>query len=100
MAMTGYRQALSASGCVEEEDDVSTHPGRRSRPTRYEPRRLPDSARKFEGSWVALDGDEVIAAAHNARELVAKLHEMGPRSRKAITQYIPRPSDVITIGIG
>ncbi len=68
---------------------------------RLEPERLPDSLlRGFEGRWVAMVGDEVVAAAHSPRELVAQLHEMGPRGAKAVTRYVPLPSDVIVIGVG
>lgn len=67
---------------------------------RLEPERLPDTLRGFEGKWVAVDGDEVIAADHNPRDLVAQLHRMGPAGANAVTRYVPSPSDVIVIGVG
>ena len=67
---------------------------------RLEPERTPDSLHGFEGRWVAMVGNEVIAAAHNPRELAAMLHEMGPRGKKAVARFVPQPSDVIVIGVG
>ena len=74
--------------------------GSMPRPSRVEPERQPASLRCWEGTWVAVDGEEVIAAAHNPRELAAKLHEMGPKASKAVARYVPKPSDDIVIGVG
>jgi hypothetical protein len=62
-------------------------------------RRLPDLER-WEGLWVAVKDGKVIAAAHNSRELVPKLVEMGPAGRGAVAQYVPRRSDTIVVGVG
>lgn len=62
-------------------------------------RRLADLDR-WEGMWVAVKDGKVIAAAHNSRDLVPKLVEMGPAGRGAVAQYVPRPSDTIVVGVG
>jgi hypothetical protein len=62
-------------------------------------RRLPDLDR-WEGLWVAVKDGKVIAAAHNSRELVPKLIEMGEAGRGAVAQYVPRRSDTIVVGVG
>jgi len=64
------------------------------------PERLPPSLKGWEGKWVAIKDGEVIAAAHNARELVPKLHELGPEGEGAVARYVPPPSDTIVIGVG
>jgi hypothetical protein len=61
--------------------------------------RLPDIDR-WAGMWVAIKDGEVIAAAHNSRDLVPMLVEMGPKGRGAVAQYVPHRSEVITIGVG
>ena len=65
-----------------------------------EPVRQPEALNGWEGLWVALLDDKVIEAAHNPRELAAKLHARGPASAKAVARYVPEPSDVIVIGVG
>ena len=71
-----------------------------ARPSKVEPERQPESLKGWEGYWVALKGDEVVAAARHPRELAAKLHEMGPAGAGAVARFVPRPSDVIVIGVG
>ena len=67
---------------------------------RMEPeRRLPDLDR-WEGCWIAVKGGQVIAAAHNSRDLVPKLQEMGEAGRGAVAQYVPRRTENIVIGVG
>ena len=56
--------------------------------------------RGWEGHWVALKDGEVIAAAHNPRELAATLHRMGPEALGPVARFVPPPSDVIVIGVG
>lgn len=43
---------------------------------------------------------EVVAAAFHPRELVAKLHEMGPAAANAVARYVPKPTSDIIIGVG
>jgi hypothetical protein len=62
-------------------------------------RQLPDLER-WEGLWVAIKNGKVIAAAHNSRELVPQLVEMGEAGRGAVAQYVPRRSDTVAIGVG
>jgi hypothetical protein len=52
------------------------------------------------GLWVAVKDGKVIASAHNSRELVPALRALGDAGRGAVAQYIPQPSDAITIGVG
>ena len=70
------------------------------RRTKTDPVRRPAALEGWEGHWVALRGDEVIAAAWNPRELTAKLHEMGPSAAGAVARYVPYPSADIVIGVG
>ena len=65
-----------------------------------EPERQPESIKGWEGHWVALKDGEVIAAAWNPRELVVRLHEMGPAAAGAVARFIPLPSSDIVIGVG
>ena len=71
-----------------------------TRPSRVEPERQPESLRKWEGHWVALKDGQVVAAAHNPRELAATLHAMGSSAEGAVARFVPVPSDVIVIGVG
>lgn len=71
-----------------------------ARAAKAEPVRQPEALKDWAGYWVALVDDKVIAAAHSPRELVAKLHEMGPSAAQAVARYVPEPSDVIVIGVG
>lgn len=71
-----------------------------ARPERLAPEPQPADLTRWAGCWVALKNGEVIAAAHNARELVPQLHEMGSSADGAVARYVPRPSDAIVIGVG
>jgi len=70
------------------------------KPQREEPERRPAALDGWEGYWVALKDGEVIAAAHNSRDLVPQLHELGPKATGAVAQYVPHRSATITIGVG
>ena len=63
-----------------------------ARPSKVEPERRSRSLDGWEGCWVAVRGDDVIAAEHTSRELVAKLHEMGPQASDAVVRYVPHRS--------
>lgn len=52
------------------------------------------------GQWVAVKDGEVIAAAHNSRDLVPQVRSLGPKGRGAVAQFVPEPSDVVVIGVG
>ena len=62
-------------------------------------RKLPDLDR-WAGLWIAVKDGEVIAAAHNSRDLVPMLIEKGPAAVGAVAQYVPHPSDTIVVGVG
>jgi hypothetical protein len=66
----------------------------------WEPERRPAEVARFVGCWVAVKDGHVVAAAHNARELVPMLHELGEAARGAVAQYVPHPSDAVMIGVG
>jgi hypothetical protein len=67
---------------------------------RWIPERRPFDLDEFVGCWVAVKDGKVVAAAHNARELVPRIHELGERGRGAVAQYVPHPSDSVMIGVG
>lgn len=71
-----------------------------TKPRRLEPERRLAALDGWEGKWVAVKDGKVIAAAHNSRDLVPKLVEMGEKGRGAVAQYVPPQSDVIVIGVG
>lgn len=66
----------------------------------WEPERRPTALDEFVGMWVAVKDGVVVTCAHNARELVPRLHELGDRGRGAVAQYVPYPSEAIMIGVG
>jgi hypothetical protein len=74
--------------------------GRRSKPKRVEIERRPEDIDRWVGMWVAVKGGEVIAAAHNSRELVPMVRSMGESGRGAVAQFVPQRSDEIMIGVG
>jgi len=71
-----------------------------AKPSRLEPERRLAALEGWEGKWVAVKDGEVIAAAHNSRDLVPELVAMGERGRGAVAQYVPPESEVIVIGVG
>jgi len=50
--------------------------------------------------WVAVKDGEVIAAAHNSRDLVPEVRSKGEKGRGAVAQFVPHRSDDIMIGVG
>src|ERR1700685_450287 len=72
---------------------------------RHEPmepeRRLPELDH-WVGLWVAVKDGKVIAAAPTSLELVDALHKLRPVGvgKRAVAQYVPRPTDEIMIGVG
>jgi Family of unknown function (DUF5678) len=70
------------------------------KPRRQEPERRVPALDGWEGCWVAVQDGKVIAAASTSGELVPKLVEMGDTARDAIAQFVPKPSNVIVIGVG
>jgi hypothetical protein len=68
--------------------------------SRVEPVRQLPGLLRWAGMWVAVKDGEVIAAAHNSRELVPMVKSKGEGARGAVAQYVPQPSDEIVIGVG
>lgn len=54
----------------------------------------------YVGNWVAVKDGQVVACAHNARELVPALHALGEQGQGAVAQYVPFPTQAIMIGVG
>ena len=71
-----------------------------AKPRKLEPERRLAALKGWEGKWVAVKDGEVIAAAHNSRDLVPQLVAMGEKGRGAVAQFVPWESDVIVIGVG
>jgi hypothetical protein len=67
-----------------------------------EPERRSPELDRFAGLWVAVKDGKVIAAAGSSVDLVKELNKLRPvgAGRGAVAQYVPRPSDSITIGVG
>jgi hypothetical protein len=56
---------------------------------------------KFEGLWVAVIGDEVVAAEKSSHALALKLHEMDHRRRsRAVVEYVRPTGDSYIVGAG
>jgi hypothetical protein len=74
---------------------------RRTRKPVEPERRLPELD-QWQGLWVAVKDDKVIAAAPTSLELVRALHELRPvgAGKGAVAQYVPKPTDQIMIGVG
>lgn len=62
-------------------------------------RRLP-ALDGWEGKWVAVKDGQIIAAAHNARDLVPELRKLGKAGEGAVAQYVIPQTDTIMIGVG
>jgi hypothetical protein len=50
--------------------------------------------------WVAVKDGKVIAAAHNSRDLVPMVKELGEAGHGAVAQFVPPRTDEIVIGVG
>lgn len=55
---------------------------------------------EFEGMWVAVKDDVVVAAAATSRGLAFELHQLGNKGRGAVTKFVSRPSDSVMVGLG
>lgn len=55
---------------------------------------------RWVGMWIAVKDGEVIAAAHNSRELVAMVIEKGAKGAGAVAQFVPERQESIVIGVG
>lgn len=55
----------------------------------------------YSGLWVAVIGDQVVAAAESSHQLALQLHNMDHRRRAmAVTEYVRPDSDVYIVGVG
>ena len=54
----------------------------------------------YEGLWVAVKNDSVIAAAASTRELVHALAKIGPSAEGATMQRVPEPERGLLVGLG
>ena len=55
---------------------------------------------EFEGMWVAVKDDAVIAAAVTSRGLAYELNQLGDKRRGAVTKFVSKPSDSVMVGLG
>jgi hypothetical protein len=63
--------------------------------------RRPSALDGYEGRWVLLRGDSVIADAATDRQLVQALKRLDPSVRReAVMQYVPEPSKALMVGLG
>lgn len=61
----------------------------------------PSSLDQYEGLWVALVGDQVVAAANSSHALAMDLHKMDHRKRaKAVVEYVRPTGDSYIVGVG
>lgn len=72
--------------------------GMQGRHRRLEPVRQPPELHEFRGKWVAVKDGRVVAAANSSLELVSEVRRQ--LLKGAVAQYVPEPSDTITIGVG
>lgn len=65
-----------------------------------EPERALPGLDRWAGMWIAVKDGKVIAAAHNSRDLVPMVKELGEAGHGAVAQFVPPRSDEIVIGVG
>jgi hypothetical protein len=67
-----------------------------------EPERRSPELDEWAGYWVAVKDGKVIATGRSSLELVDALHKLRPvgAGKGAVAQYVPVPSDAVTIGVG
>jgi len=54
-----------------------------------------------DGLWVALDGEEVVAAAETSHELALRLQAMDHRvTNRAVVEYVRPDGDAYIVGVG
>jgi hypothetical protein len=74
--------------------------GRGRSARRVEPERALPGLERWAGMWVAVKDGEVVAAAHNSRDLVPEVQKLGDAGRGAVAQFVPLYTDEIVIGVG
>lgn len=55
---------------------------------------------KYEGLWIAVKDERVVAAAETTRELVYALAKIGPSAEGATMQRVPKPENGLLVGLG
>jgi hypothetical protein len=75
---------------------MATRHGRR----RVEPERALPGLEQWSGMWVAVKDGKVVAAAHNSRDLVPMVRELGEAGKGAVAQFVPPHTDEIVVGVG
>jgi hypothetical protein len=61
----------------------------------------PHNLDTYSGLWVAVTGDEVVAAAATSHELALQLDRMDHRKRaRVVTEFVRPDSDVYIVGAG
>ena len=67
---------------------------------RVEPERALPGLDRWSGMWVAVKDGKVVAAAHNSRDLVPMVRDLGEAGRGAVAQFVPPHTDEIVVGVG
>lgn len=67
---------------------------------RVEPERALPGLDQWSGMWVAVKDGRVIAAAHNSRDLVPMVRDLGEAGKGAVAQFAPPHADEIIVGVG
>lgn len=56
---------------------------------------------RFDGMWVAVVENEVVAAEFTSHQLALKLHDMDHRRRsRAVIEFVRPSSDAYIVGVG
>lgn len=67
---------------------------------RLPPVRRPAELDQYEGLWVAVKDDKVVAVAGTSVELVPAVKDLGDAGRGAVAKFIPHRTEQIVIGVG
>jgi hypothetical protein len=61
----------------------------------------PSALDAYHGLWVAMIGDEIVAAAETSHDLALQLHSMDHRRRaRVVTEFVRPDSDAYIVGVG
>lgn len=70
-------------------------------PHRVAPVPRPEGLDRFEGLWVAVLDDEVVAAEATSHSLALKLHDMDhTKRRRVVVEYVRPKSESYIVGVG
>lgn len=62
--------------------------------------RWPAGRSPYDGQWIAVTGDRVVAQGETSRELTRRLKELGPERREAVVRFVSPPVRGYVIGAG